>query len=76
MPAGRPTDYTEALAEEICLRVSEGESLDVDGWELRVTEMDNRRIAKVVAKRLGPPSAHPEPDQTTDTAGSQPTSVG
>jgi len=55
---------------------AEGESLDVDGWELRVTEMDNRRIAKVVAKRLGPPSAHPEPDQTTDTAGSQPTSVG
>ena len=29
----------------------EGESLDVDGWELRVTEMDKRRIAKVVAKR-------------------------
>ena len=27
MPAGRPTDYTEALAEEICLRVSEGESM-------------------------------------------------
>lgn len=29
---------------------AEGESLDVDGWELRVTEMDKRRIAKVVAK--------------------------
>jgi hypothetical protein len=27
MPAGRPTDYTEALAEEICLRLAEGESL-------------------------------------------------
>jgi putative hemolysin len=32
---------------------AEGESLAVDGWELRVTEMDKRRIAKVVAKRLG-----------------------
>ena len=32
----------------------EGESLDVDGWELRVTEMDKRRIAKVVAKRPDP----------------------
>ena len=27
MPAGRPPDYTEALAEEICLRLAEGESL-------------------------------------------------
>lgn len=25
--AGRPTDYTEALAEEICSRLAEGESL-------------------------------------------------
>ena len=32
----------------------EGESLEVDGWELRVTEMDKRRIAKVVAKRPDP----------------------
>jgi CBS domain containing-hemolysin-like protein len=38
----------------------EGESLEVDGWELRVTEMDKRRIAKVVAKR---PEPAPEPDQ-------------
>ena len=30
---------------------SEGESLRVDGWELRVVEMDRRRIAKVVAHR-------------------------
>ena len=27
MLAGRPTDYTGALAEEICLRIAEGESL-------------------------------------------------
>ena len=55
---------------------AEGESLDVDGWELRVTEMDKRRIAKVVAKRLDPPSTNREPGQTADSAGSQPTSVG
>ncbi len=54
----------------------EGESLDVDGWELRVTEMDKRRIAKVVAKRLGPPATPPPPGQSADSAGSQPTSVG
>jgi CBS domain containing-hemolysin-like protein len=35
---------------------TEGETWDVDGWELRVAEMDKRRIAKVVAKRLPPPA--------------------
>ena len=55
---------------------AEGESLDVDGWELRVTEMDKRRIAKVVAKRLDSPAAPKEPGQATNSAGSQPTSVG
>jgi CBS domain containing-hemolysin-like protein len=55
---------------------AEGESLDVDGWELRVAEMDKRRIAKVVAKRLDPPAAPTVPGQTTNSAGSQPTSVG
>ena len=38
----------------------EGEKLEVDGWELRVAEMDKRRIAKVVAKRL--PTAPPPSD--------------
>jgi hypothetical protein len=35
---------------------AEGESLGVDGWDLRVVEMDKRRIVKVVAHRrpLGP----------------------
>ena len=55
---------------------AEGESLDVDGWELLVTEMDKRRIAKVVAKRLGPPVAATEPDQPAKGVGNQPTSVG
>jgi CBS domain containing-hemolysin-like protein len=55
---------------------AEGESLDVDGWELRVTEMDKRRIAKVVAKRLGPPAAPPAPGRAPGSAGSQSTSVG
>lgn len=27
MPAGRPTDYTEELAETICIRLAEGDSL-------------------------------------------------
>jgi CBS domain containing-hemolysin-like protein len=53
---------------------NEGESLDVDGWELRVTEMDKRRIAKVVAKRppLAPSLSEPPPGD----AGNDRTTVG
>jgi magnesium and cobalt transporter len=39
---------------------AEGEAVAVDGWDLRVTEMDRRRIAKVVARRS--PSVEPGPD--------------
>ncbi len=50
----------------------EGESLHIDGWDLRVAEMDKHRIAKVVAKRSGPP-----PDaQAPAVAGNERTSVG
>ncbi len=46
----------------------EGEALAVDGWELRVVEMDKRRIAKVVVERrvtgdgsrVGPGQTGPE----------------
>jgi putative hemolysin len=30
----------------------EGERLEVGGWELRVAEMDRRRVAKVDAQRI------------------------
>jgi len=55
---------------------AEGEALDVDGWELRVTEMDKRRIAKVVAKRPDPMPTPSDDGSPTDGAGSQRTSVG
>ncbi len=52
----------------------EGESLNVDGWELRVTEMDKRRIARVVARRLEP---SPQPSGSSNgDAGGQHTTVG
>jgi putative hemolysin len=41
---------------------AEGETLEADGWELRITEMDKRRIAKVVAKRLRSPQVEPGGD--------------
>jgi CBS domain containing-hemolysin-like protein len=48
----------------------EGESLGVDGWDLRVVEMDKRRIVKVVAHRrpLGPE----EPEESAGTAMGEP----
>jgi CBS domain containing-hemolysin-like protein len=55
---------------------AEGESFDVDGWELRVTEMDKRRIAKVVARRpesVPPPSDH---QPSAGDAGNERTTVG
>jgi CBS domain containing-hemolysin-like protein len=54
----------------------EGESLDVDGWELRVTEMDKRRIAKVVAKRPVEPTDPADPGSPSGDAGNQRTAVG
>ncbi len=47
----------------------EGESLSVDGWELRVTEMEKRRIAKVIAKRSHPAPDSAEPASADDTVG-------
>ena len=36
---------------------AEGETLPAAGWDLKVVEMDKRRVAKVVARRHTPPSA-------------------
>ncbi len=55
---------------------AEGESLDVDGWELRVTEMDKRRIAKVVAKRAERVASPDDEGPTSGDAGNQRTTVG
>ncbi len=40
----------------------EGETLEADDWEWRITEMDKRRIAKVVAKRIRSPQVEPGAD--------------
>ncbi len=55
---------------------AEGESLPVDGWELRVTEMDKRRIAKVVAKRLEPLPSRPAGGSSDGGTGTQRAPVG
>ncbi len=55
---------------------SEGEVLKVDGWELRVAEMEKRRIAKVVARRLKAPDPNPDPGKVAGDTGSERTPVG
>ena len=54
----------------------EGEAYEVDGWELRVAEMDKRRIAKVVAKRLEPSPGTSGPAPVSGDAGGERTAVG
>jgi CBS domain containing-hemolysin-like protein len=55
---------------------TEGEAVEVGGWELRVTEMEKRRIAKVVAKRLETaPNSSGEETPLSDP-GNDRTSVG
>jgi len=53
----------------------EGETHELDGWQLRVAEMDKRRIAKVVAKRTasGPQGAD---GSDRDDRGNDHTAVG
>jgi CBS domain containing-hemolysin-like protein len=53
----------------------EGETFDLEDWQLRVSEMDKRRIAKVVVKRTGAPAESPE-GPGPDGRGNDHTAVG
>ena len=55
---------------------SEGDTWDVDGWQLRVAEMDRRRIAKVVVRRTAEPATPAAPDGLPDGRGTDHTAVG
>jgi CBS domain containing-hemolysin-like protein len=45
----------------------EGEQVSVGDWDLRVVEMDKRRVAQVVATRTGEPADDESPSGTSDT---------
>jgi CBS domain containing-hemolysin-like protein len=51
---------------------TEGEELAVDGWSLRVVELDKRRIAKVLAKQPSPESEDEPTGGPADTLGPPP----
>jgi len=55
---------------------AEGEELAVDGWSLRVAEMDKRRVAKVVAKRPPEPEPGGAGEGTEDGPGGDAGAVG
>jgi CBS domain containing-hemolysin-like protein len=46
---------------------TEGEHVVVDDWDLRVVEMDKRRVAQVVATHQGHPSDAPDPIGADDS---------
>ena len=45
----------------------EGEQVRVGDWDLRVVEMDKRRVAQVVATHLGDPAEVPAPNESDET---------
>ncbi len=48
---------------------SEGEQVRVGDWDLRVVEMDKRRVAQVVATSLGPTPADAGAEGPPDSEG-------
>jgi CBS domain containing-hemolysin-like protein len=48
---------------------SEGEQVRVGDWDLRVVEMDKRRVAQVVATSLRPSSDARDPGESSQAEG-------
>ena len=48
---------------------TEGEQVRVGDWDLRVVEMDKRRVAQVVATSLGPAPSAPDAESPPDSEG-------
>jgi CBS domain containing-hemolysin-like protein len=48
---------------------TEGEHVRVGDWDLRVVEMDKRRVAQVVATSLASPSESASPQESSETGG-------
>jgi magnesium and cobalt transporter len=48
---------------------TEGEHVQIGDWDIRVVEMDKRRVAQVVATQVGHPSGSHSPEAGGETAG-------
>jgi CBS domain containing-hemolysin-like protein len=71
LPEGEYVTIGGFLFERFGHIPTEGERLEIDGWELRVVELDKRRIAKVLAKRTG--SEEPSRRAAAEASGEEPT---
>jgi CBS domain containing-hemolysin-like protein len=68
VPEGEYVTLGGLLFERFGHIPTEGESVRVGDWELRVVEMDKRRVAQVVATRLGHPASVPAPNESSQTS--------
>jgi CBS domain containing-hemolysin-like protein len=68
LPDGEYVTLGGLLFERFGHIPTEGEQVRVGDWELRVVEMDKRRVAQVVATQLGQPSEVSSPNGTATTS--------
>jgi CBS domain containing-hemolysin-like protein len=69
LPDGEYVTLGGLLFERFGHIPSEGEQVEVGGWDLRVVEMDKRRVAQVVATSLDPSSVDPAGERPTEPEG-------
>jgi magnesium and cobalt transporter len=69
LPEGEYVTLGGLLFERFGHIPNEGEHIAVGEWDLRVVEMDKRRVAQVVATNIGHPSTVAEPTRTGDREG-------
>jgi CBS domain containing-hemolysin-like protein len=69
LPDGEYVTLGGLLFERFGHIPDEGEHVHVDGWDLRVVEMDKRRVAQVVATKVDPTPDPEEPEGRPNSEG-------
>jgi CBS domain containing-hemolysin-like protein len=69
LPDGEYVTLGGLLFERFGHIPSEGEHVDVEGWDFRVVEMDKRRIAQVVATAVDPVPGSPAAEEAAESEG-------
>jgi CBS domain containing-hemolysin-like protein len=69
LPDGEYVTLGGLLFERFGHIPDEGEQVHVDGWDLRVVEMDKRRVAQVVATKVDPTPDPEEPEGRPNSEG-------
>jgi CBS domain containing-hemolysin-like protein len=69
LPDGEYVTLGGLLFERFGHIPTEGEQVEVGGWDFRVVEMDKRRVAQVVATAVGPTPADPATESPPESEG-------